>query len=111
MKIGTSLLISHDYVTKHEQAVCGQKKSVCVCVCTDLLPSVDDVLCIRQSVDTGPSYNGVVSRGGVGHFHGAELKKRLTQRHSAEQHLPEMQTHRMTLSMVRSHKWTYTVYI
>lgn len=77
------------------------KKCVCLCVCTDLLPSVDDVLCIRQSVDTGPSYNRVVTRRGVGHFHGAELKERLTQRHSAEQHLPEMQTHRMTLSMVR----------
>lgn len=65
----------------------------CVCVHTDLLPSVDDVLCIRQSVDAGSSYDRVVSWWRVGHFHCAELKKGLTQCHSAEQHLPEMQTH------------------
>lgn len=64
----------------------------CLCVCTDLLPSVDDVLCIRQSVDTGPSYNRVMSGRGMGHFHCTELKKRLTQRHPAEQHLPGIQT-------------------
>lgn len=63
---------------------------MCVCVYTHLLPSVDDILCVRQSVDTRSSYNRVVTRGGVGHFHGAELKEGLAQCYSAEQHLPGM---------------------
>jgi len=62
---------------------------VCVRVRTDLLPSVDDVLGVRQSVDAGSPDDRVVPRGGVGHLHRTELKKRLPQRHSAEQHRPE----------------------
>lgn len=67
-------------------------------MCAYLLPSVDDVLCIRKSVDAWSSYNRVVSRGCVGHFHCAKLKKRLAQRHPAEQHLPEMQTHKYSFN-------------
>lgn len=70
----------------------ADRNKVCLCVCTDLLPSVDDVLCIRQSVDAGPPNNRVMAGRGVGHFHRTELKERLTQRHPAEQHLPGIQT-------------------
>lgn len=63
----------------------------CVCACTDLLSPVDDVLSVCQPVDAGSAYNRVVSGGGVGHFHRAELKEGLPQRHPAEQHLPEAQ--------------------
>lgn len=59
-----------------------------MCGCTDLLPSVDDVFGVRQSVDTWPPDDRVVTRGSVGHFHGTELKERLSQCHPAEQHLP-----------------------
>lgn len=60
-----------------------------VCVSVYLLSSVDDVLGVGEPVDAGPPDHRVVSRGGVGHLHGAELQERLPQGDSAEQHLPE----------------------
>lgn len=54
-----------------------------------LLSSVDDILSVGQTVNAGSSNHRVVSRGGVGHFHGTELKEGLAQSHSAKQHLPE----------------------
>ena len=52
-----------------------------------LLSAVDDVLGVGQAVDAGPANHRVVSGGGVGHLHGAELEEGLPQGHPAEQHL------------------------
>ena len=78
-------------------------------MCTHLLPSVDDILCVRQSVDARSSYNRVVTWGGVGHFHGAELKEGLAQCYSAEQHLPGMpNTQDVAVSGTNSHVFRRT---
>lgn len=59
-----------------------------------LLASVDDVFCIGQPVYAWPPDHRMVSRGGVGHFHGAELQEGLPKSDSAEQHLPERSENR-----------------
>ena len=58
------------------------------CVSLYLLSAVDDVLSVGQAIDAGPANHRVVTGGGVGHLHGAELEEGLPQGHPAEQHLP-----------------------
>lgn len=53
-----------------------------------LFSAVDDILGVCQAVDTGTADHRVMSRGSVGHLHGAELQKGLSQCHTTEQHLP-----------------------
>lgn len=53
-----------------------------------LFPSVDDILRICQSINTGSTDHRVVSRGSVGHLHSTELQEGLAQSDPAEQHLP-----------------------
>ena len=47
------------------------------CVSPYLLSAVDDILGVGQAVDAGPANHRVVSGGGVGHLHGAELEEGL----------------------------------
>lgn len=59
-----------------------------------LFSAVDHILCVGQAVDTGTADHRVMTRGSVGHLHGAELQKRLSQCHTTEQHLPVGNQHR-----------------
>lgn len=72
-------------------------------VFADLLSSVDDVLGQSEAVNARPAGNGVVTRWGVSHLHGAELQERLPQSHPAEQQVPARDKKHKVKHKVHSH--------